>query len=159
MHHLPLHISTCSRGHPAGLAAGRWAGQQLARIPRSRFAGAVWKRDRLGNYKGNWGLGGCGWQVSAWPVNVTCSPASNAGGLLPIIQKEMRVAFIMCLHSNMSVLTGYIYTHYSSVEREVNPFPLSGWGTALTAAAYILRQVRTQTTSILLGGKNKPSSF
>lgn len=65
----------------------------------------------------------------------------------------------MCLHSNMPVLTGYIYTHYSSVEREVIPFPLSGWDTVFTAAAYILRQVRTQTTSILLGGKNKPPSF
>ena len=65
----------------------------------------------------------------------------------------------MCLHSNMSVITGYIYTHYSSVQREVNPFPLSGWGTVLTAAAHILQQVSTQTTSTFLAGKSKLPTF
>lgn len=62
----------------------------------------------------------------------------------------------MCLHSNMPVITGYIYTHYSSEQREVNPFHVSGWGTELTAAVHIFQQVRSQTTSTSPEGKNKP---
>lgn len=65
----------------------------------------------------------------------------------------MRAAIIMCLHSNMPVITGYIYTHYSSAQREMNPFPFCA--AVLPITARILRGVRAQTTSILLGGKSK----
>lgn len=156
---LPLqsHISWFSHDRPAGLAAGC---PQLVRtllcILCSLCAGVVCKWEHLRNYKRNWGLWWCGWQVSPWPVNASWGPVSNVGGPLCIIHKEMRVAFIICLHSNMPIIAGYIYTHYSSVQREVSPLPLSSWGTALIAAAHIFQQVWTQTTSTFLGGKSKP---
>lgn len=62
---------------------------------------------------------------------------------------------MMCLHSNMPVITGYIYTHYSSVQREMNPFPFCA--AVLPSTAPILRVVKAQTTSTLLGGKTKQS--
>lgn len=116
-----------------------------------------WGSLKVRNYKGNWGWCWCSWQVSAWPVHTTRVQLVMGGGLSCIIHEERRAAILMCLHSNVPVITGCIYTHYSSVQREMNPFTFRA--AVLPTTARILSIVRAQTTSTLLGGKSKQSSF
>lgn len=53
----------------------------------------------------------------------------------------------------MTVIAGYIYNHYRSVQTEVNPFLLFDWDTALRATTHILWRIRTHHQHIPSGKK------